>query len=110
MSFVQKLKVKSDSLEVFASAGTIGLHMVSGPIVGFGIGYGLDFWLDTGPWMKLVFLVVGILAGFLNVYRDTQMLLKKMNKPKDKRTTSSNEDVSSEYPPLDSVHKNNKED
>ncbi len=81
MSLGQKLKVKSDSLEVFATAGTIGLHMVSGPLVGFGMGYALDYWLDTGPWMKLVFLVVGISAGFLNVYRDTQMMLKKMQKP-----------------------------
>ncbi len=82
MNLGQKLKVKSESLEVFATAGTIGLHMVSGPLVGFAIGYGLDFWLDTGPWLKLVFLVIGIAAGFLNVYRDTQLLLKKMQKSK----------------------------
>ena len=53
-------------------------HMVSGPLVGVAIGYGLDAWLDTGPWCKLIFLFVGIGAGFLNVYRDSRRLLARM--------------------------------
>lgn len=61
-----------------ATAGTIGLHMVSGPIVGFAIGYGLDYWLGTGPWCKLAFFLVGIVAGFKNVHDDTKRLLRKM--------------------------------
>ena len=61
-------------MESLATTGTIGMHMVSGPLVGFAIGYGLDAWLETGPWLKLVFLVIGIIAGFMNVYEDTQRL------------------------------------
>lgn len=71
-------------MELFATAGTIGLHMVSGPIVGFAIGYGLDAWLETGPWMKLVFFLVGILAGFKNVYDDSRRLLRRMQADDDK--------------------------
>ena len=67
-------------MSALASAGTIGLHMVSGPIVGFLIGYALDSFLNIHPWGKIVFLVIGILAGFLNVYIDTTLLLKKMAK------------------------------
>ncbi len=83
MSLQERVKKKSKSMELFATAGTIGMHMVSGPIVGFGIGYGLDAWLGTSPWMKLVFFLVGIGAGFLNVHRDSQHLLRKMQREKE---------------------------
>ncbi len=99
MNLGQRLKKKSESFEVFATAGTIGLHMVTGPLVGFGMGYGLDILLDTSPWMKLVFLLIGIGAGFLNVYRDTQSLLRKMQKTKGKTPTQA-EDLT--------LHKDNK--
>lgn len=69
-------------MEALSSAGVIGLHMVSGPLVGVAIGYGIDHWFGTHPWGKLIFLFIGIGAGFLNVYRDTQCLLKKMSRAK----------------------------
>lgn len=78
MSFKDILKQQQSGMEAMATTGVIGLHLVSGPLVGFAIGYGLDYWLGTGPWCKLIFLVIGIAAGFLNVYRDTQRLLKKI--------------------------------
>ncbi len=83
MNLQERVKKRSKTMEVFATAGTIGMHMVSGPIVGFGIGYGLDKWLGTDPWMKLIFFLVGIGAGFLNVHRDSQHLLRKMQKEKE---------------------------
>lgn len=88
MSFDKYLKTKSSVFDTLATAGTIGLHMVSGPLVGFAIGYGLDYWLDTSPWCKLAFLVVGIGAGFLNVYEDSKRLLRRMQADDDKRRHS----------------------
>ncbi|MDR3357688.1 MAG: AtpZ/AtpI family protein [Desulfovibrio sp.] len=76
--FKDILRQQQSGMESLAGPGVIGLHLVSGPLVGFCMGYGLDYWLDTGPWGKLAFLVIGIAAGFLNVYRDTRRLLKKM--------------------------------
>ena len=78
MSFKDFFAQQKNGLEAMANTGVIGLHLVSGPMVGFAIGYGLDIWLDIAPWGKLVFLLIGIGAGFLNVYRDTQALLRKM--------------------------------
>ena len=78
MSFKDILKQQQSGMEALATTGVIGLHLVSGPLVGFAIGYGLDYWLDTSPWCKLFFLLLGIAAGFLNVYRDTRPLFKKM--------------------------------
>ncbi|WP_199554684.1 AtpZ/AtpI family protein [Sandaracinobacteroides hominis] len=42
-------------------------------IVGGAIGWMLDRWLATGPWMLLLFLLLGIAAGFWN-------LIKAVNK------------------------------
>jgi ATP synthase protein I len=76
--FKDILRQQQQGMEALSGPGVIGFHLVSGPLVGFCMGYGLDYWLDTGPWGKLIFLVIGIAAGFLNVYRDSRRLLKKM--------------------------------
>lgn len=46
-----------------------GVEVVSALIVGAGIGYALDRWLGTWPWLFLAFFVLGAAAGVLNVYR-----------------------------------------
>lgn len=79
MSLKEIVSVQWRGMEAVSSAGVIGLHMVSGPMVGVAIGYGLDAWLDTGPVMKVLFLFIGIGAGFLNVYRDTRRLVRRLN-------------------------------
>jgi ATP synthase protein I len=66
-------------LDAFSRAGSIGLHMVSGVLVGFLIGYWLDKWLGTSPWLKLVFFVLGVAGGFRNVYLDAKILLKEQD-------------------------------
>ncbi|MDR2051210.1 MAG: AtpZ/AtpI family protein [Deltaproteobacteria bacterium] len=71
---------------IFDSAGkasVIGLHLVSGMAVGGIIGYFLDKWLHTSPWMKLIFFILGVIAGFRNVYLDTKLLLKAQEKKND---------------------------
>lgn len=94
MSFFDILKVQKEGLEGLASVGTIGLHMVSGPLVGVVIGYFLDRWLETSPWFKLIFLFIGIGAGFLNVYMDSKILIARMNR--DRKLSRSNEAVPEE--------------
>lgn len=79
MSLKEIFRQQQRGVELMGNVGVIGLHMVSGPLVGFAIGYGLDYWLETGPWLKLVFLLIGIGAGFLNVYTDSRRLLRKMD-------------------------------
>ena len=46
-----------------------GVEVFSALVVGVGIGFGLDRWLGTWPWLFLVFFVLGSVAGVLNVYR-----------------------------------------
>lgn len=75
--------------DALGRASVIGLHMVSGIIVGAGLGYGLDRWLDTFPWCSGVGLIFGIAAGFRNVWMDTKYLIRqeeKGNKHGEKRS------------------------
>jgi ATP synthase protein I len=47
----------------------MGTEMVVATMLGSGFGYWLDKQLDTQPWMLILFLVLGSIAGFKNVYR-----------------------------------------
>lgn len=44
-------------------------ELVAAILVGGLIGYGLDRWLGTTPWLFLVFFVLGFAAGILNLLR-----------------------------------------
>ncbi|NGZ05903.1 MAG: AtpZ/AtpI family protein [Magnetococcales bacterium] len=44
-------------------------ELVSAVFVGGGIGYLLDYWLDTQPWLTLIFFIFGLAAGFRDMYR-----------------------------------------
>lgn len=47
----------------------IGVELVAGVAVGAGIGYFLDRWLGTGPWLLILFFFLGAAGGMMNVYR-----------------------------------------
>jgi len=74
------------NMGILAGAGTMGLHLVSGPAVGFGIGYWLDGWLGTDPWMKAVFFLIGVISGFRLVYIDARKLAGEMQNSRDQGT------------------------
>ena len=61
--------VSEGSLSGFGMAFRIGTELVAALAVGVGIGLLLDWWLDTAPWLLVVFFFVGAAAGILNVYR-----------------------------------------
>ena len=48
---------------------TIGLTLVIATALGFGIGYLLDRWLGTFPWLMMLFTILGIVAGFVEMIR-----------------------------------------
>jgi len=51
--------------------------LLAGVICGLGIGYGIDYWLGTRPVFIAVFLVLGCIAGVLNVVYFLQQYEKK---------------------------------
>ena len=50
-------------------ASTVGIQLVLSTFVGFGMGYFLDKFLGTFPWLTGVFLILGIVAGFRELLR-----------------------------------------
>ena len=65
---------KSTVIKQIAYYSTIGLEMGLAVAVGVGIGYYLDKWLGTDPWLLIVFLLFGIVAGFRSLYRALKRL------------------------------------
>ena len=56
-------------------ASTVGLNLVISTFIGLAMGYGIDYALDrwfglhTKPWFTIIFLFVGIIAGFKDLVR-----------------------------------------
>lgn len=52
---------------------SMGISMVVATFVGLYIGVYLDNVFSTRPWFTIIFLIIGIAAGFRNIY----ILIKK---------------------------------
>ncbi len=50
-------------------AARIGVELVVTTVVGAFLGYLLDFWLGTRPWLMVVGVLLGAAAGFRSIYR-----------------------------------------
>ncbi len=69
-------------------ASTVGLNLVFATFIGLAIGYGLDsamdkwFGVQTKPWLTIIFLILGIITGFRELYR---MATRKDNESSGKK-------------------------
>ena len=55
-------------IKLLAIASTMGISMVLALVIAIAIGYYLDKWFKTSPVFFLIFMVLGIIAGFRNIY------------------------------------------
>jgi ATP synthase protein I len=51
--------------------------LVSAVVVGTIIGFILDSWFDTKPWLIIIFFFLGTAAGILNVIRTAKRMQKE---------------------------------
>jgi len=51
------------------SAFRLGTELVAATVVGTIIGFILDNWFGTKPWFIIIFFLLGVIAGILNVFR-----------------------------------------
>jgi ATP synthase protein I len=58
-------------------AARVGTELVVATMLGAFLGYLLDRFLGTKPWLMVVGVVIGAVAGFLNVYRFVQRMNKQ---------------------------------
>ena len=47
----------------------IGVELITAVVVCTAVGWAIDRWLGTRPWVMLVMFFLGVAAGMLNVYR-----------------------------------------
>ena len=69
---------KSPKKGVFlGNAFRLGTELVSAVVVGTIIGFILDSWFDTKPWLIIVFFFLGAAAGMLNVIKTAKQMQKE---------------------------------
>ena len=59
------------------SAFKLGTELVAAVAVGTIIGFILDSWFDTKPWLIIIFFFLGAIAGLLNVIRTANRMQKE---------------------------------
>ena len=87
--FKTRLKIAKDKLHkqihsdgekkgsFMGSAFKLGTELVAAVAVGTIIGFILDNWFDTKPWLIIVFFFLGAAAGILNVIRTANQMQKR---------------------------------
>ena len=72
----KKLKVEKENPQTsnIGQAFKMSTELVAAVLVGTIIGFILDNWFDTKPWLIIIFFFVGVVAGILNVIRSAKKL------------------------------------
>ena len=68
---------KQSSSSNIGTAFKLSTEMVAAVVVGTIIGFILDNWFGTKPWLILIFFFVGVIAGILNVIRSAKNMQSK---------------------------------
>ena len=75
-----KKQVQSDSEKrgsFMGNAFKLGTELVAAVAVGTIIGFILDSWFDTKPWLIIIFFFLGAAAGMINVIRTANRMQKE---------------------------------
>ena len=74
-----KLEDSPKNKETNSSIGVafkMSTELVSAVVVGTIIGFILDNWFGTKPWLILIFFFVGVIAGITNVFKSAKKMQK----------------------------------
>ena len=81
---IAKSRIKDDPLSNNDKRGSfvgvafkLGTELVAAVVVGTIIGFILDSWFDTKPWLMIVFFFLGSAAGILNVIKAAKRMQEK---------------------------------
>ncbi len=86
-------KKKETIFALLGTASVMGMHMVSGPVVGAGLGYLFDKHFLSAPYGLVGGIVLGVLAGYKNVMRDSKTLKREQEEYKKKRNEETPEEA-----------------
>lgn len=54
---------------LFSLGWRVAIEWAAAVLAGYGLGYAVDAWLNTRPFGMIIFLLLGNVAGLLNIYR-----------------------------------------
>lgn len=74
-------------LKTIAMLSTLGLTLVFATMIGLAIGIYLDKKFNTSPWLTIIFLLIGIAAGFKSLIQTAIRQAKKENNGTGKKTS-----------------------
>jgi|TARA_A100001015_G_scaffold121183_1_gene134372 ATP synthase protein I len=81
---IAKSKIKKEVKDLDEKKGSfmgnafkLGTELVAAVVVGTIIGFILDSWFDTKPWLIITFFFLGAAAGILNVIRAAKRMQKE---------------------------------
>jgi ATP synthase protein I len=63
----------------FGELASVGMAMVLATVIGLGGGYAVDRWLGTSPWLTLIGLGLGIVAGFVILFRTVRNVERRLD-------------------------------
>jgi ATP synthase protein I len=72
-----EIKNNNQNGSFMGSAFKLGTELVSAVLVGTIIGFILDNWFGTKPWLIIVFFFLGSAAGILNVIKAANRMQEK---------------------------------
>ena len=75
-----KAKNSRSNAASLGKALKISTELVAAVVVGSTIGFILDNWFDTKPWLTIVFFFMGATAGILNVIKSAKKMQKNFRK------------------------------
>jgi ATP synthase protein I len=67
----------NENASFMGTAFKLGTELVSAVLVGTIIGFILDTWFDTKPWLIILFFFLGSIAGILNVIKAAKKMQQK---------------------------------
>lgn len=75
-----KKETKSEFFRLLGVASTVGINLVISTFIGLAIGWLLDNKVfNTSPWFTIIFLILGIAAGFKYLFK----IVSKMDNNKE---------------------------
>lgn len=79
---------KQDRKAFFRELGkysALGLEMAISVVIGMAIGYYLDKWLGTSPWLTILWIGLGFAAGVRSLYRAAVQSDKDLKKNEEEK-------------------------
>ena len=79
---IAKKKISSDKINDGSNAASFGkalkisTELVAAVAVGSTIGFILDNWFDTKPLLTIIFFIMGVAAGIINVIKTAKKMQK----------------------------------